>query len=157
MSYLLDTNVISEFVNPILNSSVQNWLRDNQPSGLYLSVVTVGEIQQGIMRLPPSKKQTRLLAWFQKSILGDYAEFILPIDVETMLQWGNLTGTLIQKGHKMPVVDSLIAATALQHQLQLVTRNEADFVDTGLIVINPWGHIGTSGGMVEARLLSGYV
>ena len=59
-------------------------------------------------------------------------------NTDTMLQWGNLTGTLIQKGRKMSVMDSLITATALQHQLQLVTRNQADFLETGLVLINPW-------------------
>ena len=138
MSYLLDTNIISEFANLVPNLSVQSWLQDHQSQGLYLSVITVGEIQQGITRLPLSKKRDRLFEWLQKSILGDYSEFILPIDTDTMMQWGELTGKLMQKGQKMSVMDSLIAASALQHNLKLVTRNQSDFVNTGLTLVNPW-------------------
>jgi predicted nucleic acid-binding protein len=138
VSYLLDTNIISEFANLVPNLSVQSWLQDHQSQGLYLSVITVGEIQQGITRLPLSKKRDRLFEWLQKSILGDYSEFILPIDTDTMMQWGELTGKLMQKGQKMSVMDSLIAASALQHNLKLVTRNQSDFVNTGLTLVNPW-------------------
>jgi predicted nucleic acid-binding protein len=100
MSYLLDTNVISEFVNRPPNLSVQRWMEAHQSEGLFLSVITVGEIQQGIMRLPPSKKRTRLKDWLYNSVLRRYGAFILPIDVNTMLVWGELTGALMQKGRK---------------------------------------------------------
>jgi len=141
MSYLLDTNVISEFVNASPNLAVQRWLAEHEAAGLFLSVITVGEIQQGIIRLSPSKKRERLQNWLQNDILATYGEFILPVDRDTMLAWGTLTGGLIKKGWKMSVMDSLIAATAVQHNLKLVTRNDSDFLHTGLELINPWVNI----------------
>lgn len=138
MSYLLDTNVISEFATPVPSLAVQNWFLEHQSQGLYLSVVTIGEIQQGIVRLPASGKKTHLQNWFQESILDRYSDFIIPVDTDTMVEWGNLMGKLTQQGRKMSVMDSLIAATALQHQLKLVTRNESDFLATELELINPW-------------------
>ncbi|MDJ0756491.1 MAG: type II toxin-antitoxin system VapC family toxin [Ardenticatenaceae bacterium] len=138
MNYLLDTNIISEFTKSQPDYAVQTWLETHQNEALYLSVITIGEIQQGIVRLPPSKRQQDLLEWLNQTILVLYAPFILPIDQECMLQWGTLTGNLIRKGQKIAVMDGLIAATALRHQLTLVTRNISDFVHTGLSLVNPW-------------------
>lgn len=102
------------------------------------TVITIGEIQQGIARLPSSKKQQDLTDWLNETLLVVYADWIIPIDNDIMLQWGTLTGRLIQKGRKMPVMDAMIAATCLQHDLVLVTRNESDFSHAGLQIINPW-------------------
>jgi len=138
MSFLLDTNVISEFTKPKPNDGVQKWLRAHQDQNLYLSVITIGELQQGIVRLPQSKKRMNLISWLNDTILVEYADFILPIDVDTMLHWGTLTGNLKQQGRNLSVMDGLIAATAQQQQLDLVTRNVLDFANTGLTIINPW-------------------
>ena len=138
MSFLLDTNVISEFAKPAPDNGVQKWLREHQDQNLYLSVLTIGELQQGIVRLPQSKKRTNLMAWLNDTVLVEYADFILPIDVDTMLHWGTLTGNLKQQDRNLSVMDGLIAATALKHHLELVTRNESDFADTGPVIINPW-------------------
>jgi predicted nucleic acid-binding protein len=138
MSYLLDTNVISEFTSPQPNAAVVVWLTEHQHHSLYLSVITIGEIQQGIQRLPISKKRDGLERWLQQELLVEYANFILPLDMNTMLQWGTLTAQLVQQGNKMPVMDALIAATAVQHQLTLVTRNISDFASTNIPLINPW-------------------
>jgi predicted nucleic acid-binding protein len=138
MSYLLDTNVISEFTSPQPNAAVVAWLTAHQHTILYLSVITLGEIQQGIQRLPTSKKREELEQWFQQELLVQYADFILPIDTNIMLQWGTLTAQLIQQGSKLPVMDGLIAATAVQHKLTLVTRNTSDFAATNISLVNPW-------------------
>lgn len=138
MSYLLDTNVISEFTMDSPYPSVIEWLRVHQNDYLHLSVITIGEIQQGISRLPTSKRQKQLTTWFNDTLLVAYSDFILPIDTSTMLLWGELTAKLIQQGRKMPVMDALIAATALQHDLTLVTRNVSDFAHAGVEIINPW-------------------
>lgn len=138
MKYLLDTNIISEFTKSQPDHAVQTWLETHQSEELYLSVITIGEIQQGVMRLPSSKRQRELLEWLNQTILVLYEPFILPIDQECMLQWGTLTGNLIKKGQKIAVMDGLIAATAQRHQLTLVTRNTSDFVHTGLPLVNPW-------------------
>lgn len=138
MKYLLDTNVISEFSMSSPNPSVIDWFQTHQSDPLYLSVITIGEIQQGIARLPSSKKQQQLTAWLNETLLVVYSDWIIPIDNIIMLQWGTLTGELIQQGRKIPVMDAIIAATCLRHNLVLVTRNTSDFIHTGLQLINPW-------------------
>ncbi len=138
MSYLLDTNIISEFASPIPNAGVINWLNEHEQDDLYLSVVTLGEIQQGIERLSHSRKRTQLTNWLHNSLLVAYADFILPLDTSTMLQWGIITAECLKKGRKMPVMDGLIAATAVTYNLALVTHNTADFQNTSLSLIDPW-------------------
>lgn len=138
MSYLLDTNVISEFASSAPNSGVMTWLTEHQQDNLFLSVVTIGEIQQGVERLPASKKRTQLADWLHNTLLVVYADFILPLDTAIMLQWGTMTTQLILRGRKMPVMDALIAATAVTHKLTLVTRNTADFIYAGIPLVDPW-------------------
>ncbi len=138
MRYLLDTNIISEFTKTQPNPSVIGWPREHTNDDLFLSVVTIGEIQQGISRLPASQRQRDLRIWLNESLLVIYADRILPIDIAVVMQWGTLTARLIGEGKKMPVMDGLIAATALQHNLTLVTRNTDDFSNTGLTLVNPW-------------------
>ena len=138
MNYLLDTNIISEFASSAPNSDMMTWLQEHQQDNLFLSVITIGEIQQGIERLPISKKRTRLTNWLHNTLLVIYADFILPLDTPTMLQWGAMTAQLIKKGRKMPVMDALIAATTVTHDLTLVTRNISDYQYTNIPLINPW-------------------
>jgi predicted nucleic acid-binding protein len=138
MNYLLDTNVVSEFAAYLPHEAVVAWFERHKEATLYLSVITIGEIQQGIARLPASKKQLQLTAWLNETLLVAYADWIIPIDNNIMLHWGTLTGRLMKKGHKMPIMDAIIAATCLQHNLILVTRNVSDFSQTGLQIINPW-------------------
>ena len=143
MRYLLDTNVVSEFTKSQPDSALVDWFRKHQNDDLFLSVVTIGEIQQGIARLPASQRQRDLDSWLNQSLLVAYADRILPIDTAVMIQWGTLTARLMGLGKKMPVMDGLIAATAIQHSLALVTRNIADFINTGLPLVNPWDEIET--------------
>lgn len=138
MKYLLDTNVISELVAKQPLAKVIDWLDERDENLLYLSVITIGEIKKGIERLPDSHHKTTLRTWLTDALLLRFQGRILPLDTAVMLTWGNLTALLEQKGRKLPAMDSLIAAVALQGQLVLVTRNEADFADTGVTVLNPW-------------------
>ena len=138
MRYLLDTSVISDFTKNQPEPSLVDWFREHQDDELFLSVISIGEIQQGISRLPESQRRRDLQSWMNESLLIGYADRILAVDVPIVMQWGALTARLIGQGKKMPVMDGLIAATALQHTLTLVTRNVADFINTGLSLVNPW-------------------
>jgi tRNA(fMet)-specific endonuclease VapC len=138
MKYLLDTCVISELIAKSPNQKVIDWVDQLEEMQIYLSVVTIGEICKGIAKLTDSQRKNELTHWLHQELLARFADRILPIDVEVMLTWGELTGNLERTGKKMPAVDSLIAAIALQNQLHLVTRNEADFREAGIIVVNPW-------------------
>ena len=94
MSYLLDTNVISELSKQEPHPEVPAWLKAHQRAEIYLSVITIGEVKQGITRLPSSRKRTRLTSWFNERLLGIYADWILPIDTNIMLEWGSTTGEI---------------------------------------------------------------
>lgn len=138
MNYLLDTCVISEYARKEPNSSVLDWVARNAESDLFLSVLTIGEIMRGIERLPESHRKTVLQSWLNNDLRGRFGQRLIDIDVNVMLVWGTQVARLERARRNLPFADSLIAATALRHNLILVTRNEADFMDTGVQIINPW-------------------
>ncbi len=138
MRFLLDTCVISELVARQPNPDVVRWVDSVDEERFHLSVITVGEIKKGIERLPDSRRKSDLAEWLEDDLLIRFEDRILPIDMGTMLAWGVLTADLEKQGRRMPAIDSLIAATALQGSLGLVTRNEGDFAHSGVAVVNPW-------------------
>ncbi|NES99525.1 MAG: type II toxin-antitoxin system VapC family toxin [Sphaerospermopsis sp. SIO1G2] len=138
MTYLLDTCLISETITKQPNQQVLNWLDNQLPETLYLSVITIGEIAKGINKLPTSKRKESLSKWLNKTLPHRFENRILGLDIATMLLWGNLIAELEQNGRPLPTMDSLIAATALKNSLTLVTRNEKDFIGTKVVIINPW-------------------
>ena len=138
MSYLLDTNVISELISKRSNKKVVEWLDHLDSNTIYLSVITIGEIRKGIEKLPPSKRRERIKEWLESDLLLRFQGRILEITTEVMLIWGELTGRLEKEGRPITAIDSLIAAIALQGNYRLVTRNEHDFQYTGVTIINPW-------------------
>ena len=131
---LLDTDVLSALRRPDRNIALVRWLEEQRLTDVYLSVVTVGEIERGI-----TQQQQRdptfayALALWLDSVLAWYGERILPIDIATARRWGQLSATI---GHSS--VDLLIAATALEHGLTVVTRNIRHFLPTGVRVANPF-------------------
>ncbi len=135
MKYLLGTNVISELVAREPDPDVVAWVDDLDPSFVYLSVITIGEIKRGVARLPDSQRRQELHHWLHHDLLLQFGDRILAMNTAVMLTWGELTA---QTGRTLPAIDSLLAATALHHDCVLVTRNEKDFAGTGLTVINPW-------------------
>ena len=137
MNHLLDTCVISEYQNKAPNEAVLSWIESQAEESLYLSILTIGEIEKGIAKLPNSKKKNELLKWLQ-SLIYRFDKRILPIDLEIIRCWGNLVGTLETKGRILPIMDSLIAATAIDKNLTIVTRNVRDFADTGVKILNIW-------------------
>lgn len=137
MNYLLDTCLISEFKKPQPNPKVINWLANQIEETLFLSVITIGEIQKGVSSLVPSKKKTDLENWLNSLIIR-YNGRILPLGTDEILFWGDTIIKLEKKGRVLPFMDSLIASTALAHNLVLITKNEADFKNTGVKILNVW-------------------
>jgi tRNA(fMet)-specific endonuclease VapC len=138
MNYLLDTNVISELISKQPNKKVVEWLDRLDPNTIYLSVITIGEIRKGIEKLPSSKRRETVKEWLETDLLLRFQGRIFEITTEVMLIWGKLTARLENEGRPVTAMDSLIAATALQTNCCLVTRNEHDFQHTGVTMINPW-------------------
>jgi predicted nucleic acid-binding protein len=138
MSYLLDTCVISELVRPTPNKQVVQWIDARNELELFLSVLTLGEIQKGITRLPSSIKKTRLTSWLKEELEGRFAKRIIPVSSDVALKWGIMLGTAESNGHSLSAIDALIAATAVVHGLVLVTRNVRDFAECAIDLHNPW-------------------
>jgi predicted nucleic acid-binding protein len=138
MRFLLDTCVISELAARQPDPDVVRWVDSIDEERLYLSVITIGEIKKGIERLPDSKRKSTLAEWLEGDLLLRFEDRILPIDTRVVLVWGELTADLEKQGRRMPAIDSLIAATALQGRLSLATHNVDDFANSGVAVFNPW-------------------
>jgi predicted nucleic acid-binding protein len=138
MNYLLDTCVISEFVARLPTEKVVSWLAKLDPETVYLSVVTLGEIQKGIEKLPDSKRKEALRIWMKDDLLVRFHDRLLPLEIGEMLTWGTLISKIEAQGAPMPLIDSLIAATALHHDLVVVTRDQNDFAPSGVRLLNPW-------------------
>jgi len=135
VSYLIDTNIISELRRKEANPGVVDWFAVRPANTLYLSVLSLGEIRKGIEALPNSKRKLALRDWLEVDLPAFFTGRILPIDEAVVDRWGRLLARIKRTA---PAIDSLIAATALQHGLTLVTRNESDFKFPEVDVINPW-------------------
>ena len=138
MIYLLDTNVISELIAKQPSQQVIDFVANLDEARVHLSVITIGEVQRGIMRLANGTRKQSLLAWLEDDLRTRFQDHILPLDTETLLVWGTFMAELEVKGRTLSSFDSLIAATALRHRMVLVTRNEKDFADSGLVIVNPF-------------------
>ena len=140
MDYLLDTCVLSECVRRKPNQRLKAWLRNAaRTGGFYVSVITIGEIAEGIESLSEDDpRKSRLAEWFGRDILEAYRDRILDFDRETALAWGRIKGAINRVGLVRPDLDAQIAATALAHGLTVVTRNVDDMAHTGVEVVNPF-------------------
>jgi hypothetical protein len=136
MSYLLDTNIISELVRPKPAKAVLAWFVNIPSEALHISVLTLGEIRKGVEQMPDGARREKLRLWLEHDLADWFETRVLPIDIQVADRWGRL---IAQMGRPVPSIDSLLAATALHHELRLVTRNQKDFDYPGLEVINPWG------------------
>jgi predicted nucleic acid-binding protein len=134
MPYLLDTCIVSELRRPLVNPGVSTWITNIKANEVFLSVLTIGEIRTGIEqhRLKNPSGAGTLERWLS-GLETHYAERILPITAKVADRWGRLS-----PGQPMEAVDGLIAATGLEHQLTVVTRNVADFERSGVNILNPF-------------------
>jgi predicted nucleic acid-binding protein len=137
-AFLLDTNVISELIKPKANPKVTTWIDAIDEELLFLSVLTLGEIRKGIVLLPRSARRTTLEAWVSNDLPLRFSGRILNIDQEVADRWGHLSGSTSARGANLAVIDGLLAASAIQHNLTLVTRNTKDVAATGVSLFNPW-------------------
>lgn len=135
--FLLDTNVVSEPKRARPDMGVIDWLRDRLPSELHISVLTVGELRRGIVRLEPGRRRDDLDFWLADLILR-YGERILPVDLDVTERWAALAEANRATGRACDMTDELIAATAHVHGLTVVTRNVRHFEPTGCRVLSPW-------------------
>jgi predicted nucleic acid-binding protein len=136
--FLLDTNCVSELVRVRPEPRVLEWLEAVDESLLYLSVLTLGEIRKGLAVLASGRRRTRLEAWLEVDLQARFSGRILAVDAAVADRWGWLTARAKRKGTPLAVRDGLLAATALHYNLTVVSRNETDFANAEVPVLNPW-------------------
>ena len=138
MKFLFDTCVISELVRKHPHQKIIDWVDSLEEDSIFLSVLTIGEIEKGIAKLAESQKKKRLKAWVEKDLIERFGNRILSFDLETALFWGKRQGELEKHGIKLPLMDSLIAATAMIHRMTVATRNSQDMTRIGVDIFDPW-------------------
>jgi predicted nucleic acid-binding protein len=136
--FLLDTNIPSELTRPRPQLSVSAWLDDADDEQLYFSVVSLGEVLKGVTLLSESKRRTQLQGWLDETLRPWFEGRILPVSQPIAERWGVLAGHCQLKGRPLKVAGGFIAATALEHDLTIVTLNVKDFAGLGVTVFNPW-------------------
>ncbi len=136
--YLLDTNILSEGVKLRPDVKVKAWVDAADEQLFHVSVLTLGEIRRGIESLPMSSRRTALESWLIHDLVIRLAGRILQVDQEIADRWGRIAAKASAGGRPIPAVDGLLAATALHHNLTLVTRNARDVAPAGVTVFNPW-------------------
>jgi toxin FitB len=139
LKYLLDTCLVSELVRKKPDPRVLQWVADYDEELAFLSVLTLGEIQKGIARLDDKKRKATLQKWLDSDLRDRFGDRILPITLDIAQTWGILQGEAEALGIAIPTIDGLIGATAIAHNLTVVTRNESDIARTGAKILNPWG------------------
>jgi predicted nucleic acid-binding protein len=136
--FLLDANCISEVVRQKPDPHVMLWIEAAEEGLLYLSVLTLGEIRKGLAALPQGKRRSRLETWLEVELQARFSGRILSIDSAIADRWGLLAAAAKIKGKPLSAIDGLLAATAIHHNLTIVSRNVADFRNTPAPVVNPW-------------------
>lgn len=138
MSFLLDTNVISEWVKPQPNLNVVAWLAEVDEDRVHMSVVTLAEIRHGIEMMPLGRRRERLMSWLTDELPARFEGRILAVDQRIAETWGIMMARSQKAGAQLGAMDAFFAATAHAHGLTLVTRNVRDFARTMIPLVDPW-------------------
>jgi len=138
LKYLLDTNIISEFISKKPNQKVLEFITSLDENHVFLSVITIGEIKFGIEKVKSEKKKETLSHWLYNDLLERFDGRIVDLDTDIMLKWGEVNQHLQNIGKPMPIMDSLIASSCLAKDFVLITRNEKDFYSFDIEMINPF-------------------
>ena len=137
MKYLLDTCVVSALRRPKEHPSLVEWIAGVDEQDLYLSAVTIGELTRGTARLSAGRKKDALTDWVLSAVTERFEDRILPIDAAVAAHWGELLASCVKRGRTLPLLDAIIAATALAAGCTVVTKNTKDFVDCGVRLLDP--------------------
>ena len=135
--YLVDTNVLSELTKLTPDPQVESFLRQSKDR-VFVSVFSIGEIRKGIAGLPISNRRALVEDWLDNEIMPWLGNRVLPVTLAIATRWGDLAAQLKARGKPKPIVDAILAATALEHDLIVVTRNVEDYKDLGVTILNPW-------------------
>ena len=138
MRFLLDTNVISEWVKPRPSAAVVAWLGATDEDRLFVSVITLGELRRGVEKLAAGARRTGLDAWLRYDLPERFEGRVVGVDAQTADAWGRIVADRERQGRRLGAIDALVAATAVRHELTLVTRNTRDFEPTVAALANPW-------------------
>jgi len=138
VSFLLDTNVVSEPTKPRPNHGLLAWLASVEEESVFISTVTISELRYGVERLPRGARRTRLDTWLQNDLLLRLEGRVLPVDIEVADGCGRIIARAESLGHSLEARDAFIAATAQAHGLTLVTRNTSDFQPVVKSILSPW-------------------
>jgi predicted nucleic acid-binding protein len=137
MDYLIDTCVFSEFTKPRPNPSVDQLVSGIAEASQFVSVLTLGELEKGVHKLPRSRRRNQLERWFA-ALRTRLDERTLPVDAAVALEWGRISAEAEKRGQPLPVIDAILGATAIVNGLTVVTRNSSDIGRTGAKVLDPW-------------------
>lgn len=139
IGWLLDTNVIAEIIAQGGSPRVKTWAADQNEASLHLSILTIGEYEKGIANLPDDDPRRPTFMNLRDSLVERFGERLLPVSNFVVRHWGIISGQVRREtGHPPPVIDTLLAATAIEHDLYLVTRNIRDVRASGAALFNPW-------------------
>jgi toxin FitB len=138
VSFLLDTDVVSEWTKPRPDAGVVRWLAEADEDRVFISVITLAELRYGIERMPAGSRRSRLDIWVTEQLPTRFEARVLPVDTETADTWGRVVARGKVRGRPVGTIDAFIAATAERHHLTLITRNVSDFDSLGIRLINPW-------------------
>lgn len=137
MAYLIDTCALSEFTKPRPSPTVVAWFTALVDGTEFVSALTLGELEKGVSKLRPSRRRATFEGWLAE-IRERFTDRVLPVDAPVAIEWGRMSARAELAGKPLPVVDGLIAATAIVHGLSVVTRNTADMARTGARIVDPW-------------------